>query len=322
MEPILKTRSLSRVFNNGGTIVRALDDIDIEIIPQTITILKGRSGSGKTTLINLLGTLDRPTSGEIYFEGRNISAISEGRRDRLRRRSMGFVFQSIALISLMSAYENVEFALRVAGVRKGRRRRAESCLNFVGLRNRMHHRPGELSGGEQQRVAIARAIAHRPSLIFADEPTAELDTHMALQVMKLFRDLVNEEKATVVMTTHDPNMMELADRVYTLEDGRIVEVIDNDLSANGNGGEPAQAEPDDAEQPEPPEQTAPVTQGAVSGRNGTAALPRRVKGFFARKRPPEEAASGGGNRAAALLRKVKGILVRKRARKGEPDDTV
>ncbi|NLG36944.1 MAG: ATP-binding cassette domain-containing protein, partial [Clostridiales bacterium] len=260
-----------------------------------------------------------------------ISAISEGRRDRIRRRSMGFVFQSVALISLMSAYENVEFALRVAGVRKGRRRRAESCLNFVGLRNRMHHRPGELSGGEQQRVAIARAIAHRPSLIFADEPTAELDTHMALQVMKLFRDLVNEERATVIMTTHDPNMMELADKVYTLEDGQVVEVIDNDLSANGNGGEPAQSEPDAAEQPEPPEQPAPAKQGEVSeGRNRVTALLKKVKVIFTRVQRPrkrerrvaQSAVSGGGNRVAALLRKVKGIFARKSARKGEPDDTV
>ena len=137
---------------------------------------------------------------------------------------MGFVFQSIALIALMSAFENVDFRLRVAGYPVDRRtRRAEECLEIVGLRKRMEHRPNELSGGEQQRVAIARAIAHRPRLVFADEPTAELDTHTGLQVVKLFRDLVEREGLTVVMTTHDPSMMDVADKVFTLEDGVLVD---------------------------------------------------------------------------------------------------
>ncbi len=152
--------------------------------------------------------------------------MSEAERDRIRQKEMGFVFQSIALVSLMSAYENVEFGLRIAGYDPAKRRqRVEECLSFVGLHKRMNHRPHELSGGEQQRVAIARAFAHRPKVIFADEPTAELDTQMGLQVMKVFRDLVEKEGMTVVMNTHDPNMMELGDYVYTLEDGQIVEEI-------------------------------------------------------------------------------------------------
>ena len=232
MIPIIETKSLGRIFKNGTDPVCALKDISIEFIQNTITIIKGRSGSGKTTLINLLGALDRPTTGKVFFNNKEISGIPERQRDEIRRIKMGFVFQSVALISLMSAYENVEFALRVSGYRKERRERVERCLNLVGLHNRMHHRPAELSSGEQQRVAIARAVVHWPLVIFADEPTAELDTHMSLQVMKLFRDLVNDEKATIVMTTHDPNMMELADRVYTLEDGTITEAINNPIENN------------------------------------------------------------------------------------------
>lgn len=138
---------------------------------------------------------------------------------------MGFIFQSVALMPLMSAYENVDFGLRVAGFdSKERKKRAEECLNIVGLKKRMHHRSHELSGGEQQRVAIARAIAHKPKVVFADEPTAELDTHMGLQVMKVFKSLVEDEGLTVVVATHDINMMEIADMVYSLEDGQVISI--------------------------------------------------------------------------------------------------
>lgn len=226
MEPMIRTVDLCRDFPSGREIVHALKGVNISVQPGTLTILRGRSGSGKTTLINLLGALDRPTRGDIYLFDRKISDLAEKKRDELRRTGMGFVFQSIALIGLMSAYENVEFALRIAGYdKKKQKERAEECLDFVGLGKRMNHRPHELSGGEQQRVAIARAIAHHPKVLFADEPTAELDTQMGLQVLKVFRDLVTKEKLTVVMTTHDPNMMELADHVYTLEDGEVIHEI-------------------------------------------------------------------------------------------------
>ena len=226
MEPIIRTVDLCRDFPSGREVIHALKNVNISIKPGTLTILRGRSGSGKTTLINLLGALDRPTSGEIYLYDQKISGMPEKKRDELRRTNMGFVFQSVALIGLMSAYENVEFGLRVARYdKKKRKERAQQCLEFVGLGNRMNHRPHELSGGEQQRVAIARAIAHHPKVLFADEPTAELDTQMGLQVVKVFRDLVAKEKLTVIMTTHDPNMMELADHVYTLEDGEVIDAI-------------------------------------------------------------------------------------------------
>ncbi|HHY82474.1 MAG TPA: ABC transporter ATP-binding protein [Clostridiales bacterium] len=224
---IIKTENLCRQFQSGREIVHALRDVNIEIRPGALTILRGRSGSGKTTLINLMGALDKPTSGRIYFDNQDITTLSEPKKDELRRHSMGFIFQSIALMPLMSAYENVEFGLRVAGYDpKERKKRAEECLAMVGLAKRMHHRPQELSGGEQQRVAIARAIAHRPKVIFADEPTAELDTNMGLQVVKVLKDLVHEEGLTVVMSTHDPSMIDIADCVYTLEDGMVVDVAE------------------------------------------------------------------------------------------------
>ncbi|MBE6936543.1 MAG: ABC transporter ATP-binding protein [Ruminococcaceae bacterium] len=221
---LLKTELICKQYKTGGTIVDALKDVNVDIQPGKLTMLRGRSGSGKTTLMNLLGALDHPTSGKIWFQDQEITALSEKKRDLLRRKEMGFIFQSVALISNMSAYENVEFGLRLAGFPAAERRaRAEECLELVGLGKRMTHRSHELSGGEQQRVAIARAIAHRPGLIFADEPTAELDTNMGLRVMQLFKDLVAEEGLTILMTTHDPNMVELADHVYVLEDGVIID---------------------------------------------------------------------------------------------------
>lgn len=185
--------------------------------------LKGRSGSGKTSLLNILGALDEPTEGQVLLRGREITGLSESEKSRIRRTEIGLVFQSFGLIPLMSAYENVEFGLRVAGTpAKDNREAAERALERVGMKERMKHRPMELSGGEQQRVAIARAIAHQPSLLIADEPTAELDSKMGLQVMRVFRDLVSRSGMTIVMTTHDPGMMELADYVIALEDGKIV----------------------------------------------------------------------------------------------------
>jgi len=223
MSIILKAEDIGRDFHSGRDVVHALKGVNISIDSETLTILRGRSGSGKTTLINLFGALDQPTKGKILFMDKDITLYSEEKRDELRRKSIGFIFQSVALISMMSAFENVDFSLRISGYPKAdRRKRVEECLKLVGLGKRMDHRPHELSGGEQQRVAIARAMAHRPAVIFADEPTAELDTHMGLQVVRLFQKLVKDEGLTVVMTTHDPSMVEIADRVFTLEDGEVV----------------------------------------------------------------------------------------------------
>lgn len=148
--------------------------------------------------------------------------MSDAQREEFRKTNVGFVFQSVALIPMMTAYENVEFLLRLAKYPGNKRKRAEECLKLVGLGQRMHHMPQELSGGEQQRVAIARAIAHKPRIIFADEPTAELDTATGLQVMKIFRELIQKEGVTIVMTTHDMGLLEIADCIYHLEDGEII----------------------------------------------------------------------------------------------------
>ena len=222
MADMLKTVDVSRSFTTAGNQFWALRDINITAPAGKLTILKGRSGSGKTTLMNILGALDKPTNGQVYLGGEDIVKLDERRRGLIRRRSIGYVFQSVALIPMMSAYENVEYALRLAGMRSGRRERASECLKMVGLGQRMNHMPQEMSGGEQQRVAIARAIAHKPKVIFADEPTAELDTNTGLQVVKIFKDLCAGEGITIVMTTHDTGLMEIGDMVYELQDGEIV----------------------------------------------------------------------------------------------------
>ena len=225
MDIILETKNICRDFKIGdGSIVHALKNVNIAIEKGKLTILRGRSGSGKTTLINILGALDKPTSGEVIFQDSDITKLSEKKRDMLRRFDLAFVFQSVALMSSMTAYENVDFGLRLAKYPYNKRsERVKYCLENVNLGKRMHHRPGEMSGGEQQRVAIARAISHEPSIIFADEPTAELDTTTSLQVVALFKKLTQEQGMTIIMTTHDPSMVDIADKVYTLEDGEIVE---------------------------------------------------------------------------------------------------
>jgi len=206
----------------GGDVFWALKGIDVEIPESKLTILKGRSGSGKTTLMNMLGALDEATQGQVVLDGQDICSLSEENRTLLRRSTMGFVFQSVALIPMMTARENVEYALRLSGWKGDRAARTERCLELVGLSKRAAHMPAELSGGEQQRVAIARAIAHMPKIVFADEPTGELDTNTALQVVKIFRKLCSEDGVTILMTTHDKGFMDIGDKVYEMEDGEIV----------------------------------------------------------------------------------------------------
>lgn len=211
---------VNRVFPVAGGEFQALTDICAEVPGGVLTILKGRSGSGKTTLLNIVGALDTPTSGSVLIGGEDVCRLSERARENLRRTKVGFVFQSVSLIPTMDAFQNVEFSLRLAGVRKGRRERVEECLKMVGLGNRMRHMPAEMSGGEQQRVAIARAIAHRPQILLADEPTAELDSAMAAEVARLFQEMTRREGVTIVMTTHDTGLMDAGDMIIELENGR------------------------------------------------------------------------------------------------------
>lgn len=246
MENAIIAQNIKRYFKAGdGATVHALDGVSMEIKKGTLAILKGRSGSGKTTLLNILSALDMPTEGSVRFLDKNLEQMTEKDREMLRRYEMGFVFQSIALIPTMTAYENVEFAIRLAKNKRQMRtdltdmdndigdakdyvsnentqERVSELLDRVGLLKRMDHMPDQLSGGEQQRVAIARAVAHHPKVVFADEPTGALDTAAGFEVMRLFRELIDDEDITIVMTTHDPNLMELGDEVFELSDGIII----------------------------------------------------------------------------------------------------
>lgn len=223
MKELIQTHGVRKCFTNGaGETFYALDNVNVMIPEQSLTILKGRSGSGKTTLLNVLSGLDYANEGKVFFQGQDMNTMKEEKRETIRRYEMGYIFQSVALIPIMNALENVEFGLRLANYKGDRLKRAKECLSQVGLEKRMLHMPNELSGGEQQRVAIARALGHKPKIIFADEPTGALDTTMGLQVMKLFHELVDREGITIVMTTHDPELMKLGDVVYEINDGKII----------------------------------------------------------------------------------------------------
>lgn len=221
-EIAIQTSGLSRWFPVENGKFYAVKDVSMEISKGTLNIIKGRSGSGKTTLLNMLSTLDEPSEGKITFLGNDLSTMPVSGKETLRRKDMGFVFQSIALIPVMSAYENVDFALRLADYKEDHHHRIREVMERVGLLKRMDHMTGQLSGGEQQRVAIARAVAHHPAVLFADEPTGALDTASGLAVMGLFRELVEKEGTTIIMTTHDPNLMELGDKVFEIQDGQIL----------------------------------------------------------------------------------------------------
>lgn len=220
-ETAIEIKKVSRVFSVPGGEFQALKNIEASIPAGNLIILKGRSGSGKTTLLNIISSLDQASSGSVFIEGKDIGKMTEWEREILRRTKFGFVFQSVSLFPTMNALQNVEFSLRMAGVKENRKSRAEECLKMVGLGNRMHHMPAEMSGGEQQRTAIARAIAHRPAFIFADEPTAELDSAMSAEVVRLFKSMT-EEGITVLMTTHDMGLMDAGDTVIELQNGEQI----------------------------------------------------------------------------------------------------
>jgi ABC-type lipoprotein export system ATPase subunit len=221
---IISVQNVSRIYRVGNTKVAALRELSLEVPKGVLAALKGRSGSGKTTLLNIIGGLDHPTSGDVTLFGKPLSRMSSADITNIRRRRVGFVFQSFAIMPMFSALENVELMLRIAGVWRGRRQRAMRCLEIVGLASWAQHRPWELSGGQQQRVAIARALATHPDLILADEPTGELDSATGRQIYALFRYIVAHEGVTVVLATHDPVIEEYAHIVYELGDGQIKEI--------------------------------------------------------------------------------------------------
>ncbi len=223
---LIRIEDVSRIFPVPGGEFAALKKINATICRGSFTILKGRSGSGKTTLMNIVSGLDEPSEGRVFIEDYEITGLSERERENLRRKDFGFVFQTVSLIPSLNAYQNVEFSMRLAGYKidANTQKRVRECLKMVGLGNRMSHMPSELSGGEQQRVAIARAIAHHPNVIFADEPTAELDSAMAVKVTELFKTMAEKEKITVLMTTHDVGLMDAADSIIELENGERIYV--------------------------------------------------------------------------------------------------
>jgi putative ABC transport system ATP-binding protein len=220
IEPAVDARHVRRVFAGPDGPVVALADVDLAVRHGTMVAVRGRSGSGKTTLLNLIGALDRPTSGEIIVLGERVTGLGPEEAAQWRAGNLGFVFQAHALMPMMSALENVDLALRIAGVdRKARRQLARRHLAEVGLGARAHHRPSELSGGERQRVAVARAVAAGNRLIIADEPTAGLDSAAAASVFELLRSLVDERGITVVLATHDPLTDAYVDGATHLERG-------------------------------------------------------------------------------------------------------
>jgi putative ABC transport system ATP-binding protein len=219
---VLEARSLARLFGEGDAAVHAVRDVDLIVARGEIVLIMGPSGSGKTTLLTLLGGLLRPTSGSIRLFGRELSGLSEAELSRLRLHSVGFVFQTFNLLESLTAIQNVEIALNLAGVRgKVARARAQALLTRVGLEHRLQFHVQKLSGGERQRVSIARALANDPPLILADEPTANLDSGHGMQVVELIRDVAREESRTVIIVSHDARIRGVADRVLWLEDGRL-----------------------------------------------------------------------------------------------------
>lgn len=223
---IIETRDLSRVYRFGSSSIVAVKRINLKIKEGTFVSILGPSGSGKTTLLNLIGLIDRPTSGKIFFRGKDTSTLTEKDRRKIRLQNIGFVFQNFNLLPTLTALENVELPMALAKVPiKVQRKRALYLLESVGLANRIRHHPGKLSLGEMQRVAIARALANNPSLILADEPTGELDSETGLRIVKLLSDLCNEQKKTIIVATHDEQISKVADIIYKIRDGSIAPKI-------------------------------------------------------------------------------------------------
>lgn len=221
---IAKVENVTRNFKIGTVETRALRGVDFAVGNGEFTALVGPSGSGKTTLLQIIGCLDQPTSGQVFVNGQDVSKLTRSQRADVRRSSIGFIFQFFALIPTLSAYENIEMPLLLTGKNiSERRERVNELLESVGLSDRAHHRPDQLSGGEQQRVAIARALSTRPAIILADEPTANLDTANGRQVMETMTHLNQETGVTFLFATHDPRVIQFARRVVTLQDGRVVE---------------------------------------------------------------------------------------------------
>jgi putative ABC transport system ATP-binding protein len=230
-EAIVRTEALCREFPVGESTVHALDDVAVAVQPGELAVVHGPSGSGKTTLLNVIGGLERPTSGRVWVDGQEVTAMSDDQLVAFRRSRIGFVFQGFGLLPVLSAAENVEIPLRLQRMEPRRRDgRVRELLELVGLEGRANHRPYELSGGEQQRVAIVRALTNEPPLLLADEPTGQLDSENTRTIMSFIHTLVANRGISALVATHDQALLDVADRVIQLQDGRVV--------SSDNGGKP------------------------------------------------------------------------------------
>jgi ABC-type lipoprotein export system ATPase subunit len=224
IQRLIATKDVWRTYQLGAEEINALKGINLSVLPGQFVAIVGRSGSGKTSLLNIMAGLDKPSSGQVLLEERDLAELSEDELTNIRRHKIGFVFQSFGLLPLLSAFENVELPLRISGVgTREREERAREALEMVGLWRRSRHRPYELSGGEQQRVAIARAIVSRPPLILADEPTGELDSNNAHYIFSLFKEMVRKQGISVVAATHDSALLSIADDVKEIRNGELME---------------------------------------------------------------------------------------------------
>ncbi len=219
---MIEAKDLKKTYKMGKTRVKALRGVNFSMKEGEFTVIAGPSGSGKTTLLNIIGLIDSPDDGEVIFNGENISSLSEKKKSWIRREKIGFIFQNFNLIPVLSAYENVDFALIIAEF-SARKRKAlvEKYLKRVGLWDRKKHKPGELSGGEKQRVAIARALVKGPSLVVADEPTANLDSETTDEVVSLMRDINHEEGTTFLIASHDPIVIAEGEKILKIRDGKV-----------------------------------------------------------------------------------------------------
>lgn len=223
MYPVI-LKNVSKHYRMGSVDVPALQDIDLEILPDRFTVISGQSGSGKSTLLNLMGCIDRADSGEVLVAGQPVASLSDNALADFRARHLGFIFQNFNLLPVLSAYENVELPLLMLNMPAARRKaRVQELLDAVGLADRMNNRPGQLSGGQRQRVAIARALAPAPRLVLADEPTANLDSQTGAGILLLMRQMQREHKVSFVFSSHDPQVMAEADDAVVIRDGRIIQ---------------------------------------------------------------------------------------------------
>ena len=224
-EPVIQVKNLYKVFRVGNERVRALNGVGMTIYKGEFCAIVGTSGSGKSTMLNMLAGLEKPTKGEVIIAGQHLEKMSENQLVKFRREKVGFIFQSFNLLGTMNAIENVALPLTFRGVnKKVREEKAVKMLKLVGLPKHMKHRPNEMSGGQQQRVGVARALVLDPEIIFADEPTGNLDSNTSAEVLKLMRKVVQEQNQTMVMVTHDNHLAGFADRIFHIIDGKIVKV--------------------------------------------------------------------------------------------------